>query len=254
MVARFFRGRQLILTILVILGFGGLCLLGNWQWSRHVQRQAINAYIDSRMHGAPVPIAGGPVDPQALDYQRVTLSGTYENDKSVLLRNRDYQTLTGFHLLTPLRLVSGDVVLVDRGWVPYSDTPQQARLAYPQPGQVQIDGVARKSEAGLGGPTDPPFSAERPRIDAWFQVNVERIGQQNGEKMLPIFVELQPGPTPSSAPPFAQATTDLGDGPHLGYALQWYGFGVILVVGYIVMIIRGDRRKPARPARASQAP
>lgn len=243
MAAIFFRGKGLLLTILVLVGFGFLCSLGVWQWSRHEQRMALNARIIARMAEPAIELAGGPVDPEALDYRQVRLRGVFDNERSVLLRNRSYEGITGYHLLTPLRLANGEALLVDRGWIPLTESSQAARRAFDQAGEVEIIGVARRSEAGLAGPVDPPLTAERPRLDAWFRVNLERIAEQTGYPLLPVFVEVQPGPVEGRNPPIPALTGDLGPGSHLSYAIQWFSFAIILVVGYVAMMVRGLIRR-----------
>jgi surfeit locus 1 family protein len=252
----FFRGRQLWLTPLVLLGACFLCSLGAWQWDRHVKRAERNALIDSRLSEPPILLTPGSVDLTTLDYRRVTLRGTFDNEHAVLLRNRAYDGATGYHLITPLRLSGSTgneaVVLVDRGWVPYTETSREARRIYDLDGEVVIEGVARQSEANLGGPVDPPFTADRQWLDAWFRVNIERISAQIGYPLLPVFVEIQPGPVLPAAPPIPAATTDLGLGSHLNYTLQWYSFATILVGGYIFLTLRGFKPREQRlpPRRA----
>jgi surfeit locus 1 family protein len=200
----------------------------------------LNERIASRMAQPPIELPSGPIDPEELEYRHVQVRGTFDNPNAVLLRNRAYQDITGFHLVTPLRISGTDqVVLVDRGWVPFADGSADIRRLYDLTGEVVIDGVVRKSESGFGGPPDPPFTVERPRLDAWFRVDIERIAQQSGYALLPIFIEAQPGPEPPGTPPIPSATTDLGLGSHMGYAFQWYTFAIILVVGYIVVTLRG---------------
>jgi surfeit locus 1 family protein len=52
---------------------------------------------------------------------------------------------------------------------------------------------------------------------------------------------MQPGSEPPNRPPLPSATTDLGLGSHLGYAIQWFSFAIILVVGYVALMLRGRR-------------
>lgn len=243
MVGLFFQGRRLLLTLAVVVIAAILCGLGAWQWGRYQQRVALNERINTRMLSPAIQLAGGPIDPEDLDYRRVELQGTFDSAQSVLLRNRSFGGTTGYHLLTPLRLASGEAILVDRGWVPLGESPAQARGGYEQAGEVTIIGVARKSEAGRIGPADPPFSAARPRLDAWFRVDIGRIAEQIGYPLLPVFVELQPGPQLNPPPPIPAATTDLGPGSNLSYTIQWYSFALILIVGYVAVILRGKQQR-----------
>jgi surfeit locus 1 family protein len=232
------------MTVLILIGATILCGLGVWQWNRHIQRSELNTRILSRMAEPPLALApssaANPIDAQQLDYRRVTLQGSFDDSQSILLRNRTYEGATGYHLITPLRLSGSDTaILVDRGWIPLNQSDAQARTAYTTPGEVSIEGVARQSQHGLAGPADPPFSTTQPRLDAWFRVDIERIQQQTPYPLLPIFVEMQPAREPPTRPPLPSVTTDLGLGSHLGYAIQWFSFAIILVVGYVALMLRG---------------
>ena len=100
----------------------GLCvafyLLGRWQWNRGELRQA---EYDRFAAGAEqiIPLGSKGVD-QVARFQRVSAVGHLDADHQFLLDNRSYQGRAGFEVLTPLRRPNGRVLLVDRGWVPFS--------------------------------------------------------------------------------------------------------------------------------------
>jgi surfeit locus 1 family protein len=122
-----------------------------------------------------------------------------------------------------------------------NDSPARARDGYVISGEVRITGVARKSEAGRVGPLDPPFTTTRPRLDAWFRVDIARIAEQVGYPLLPVFVEVQPDAREHPTPPIPAETTDLGPGSNLSYTIQWFSFALILLVGYVAVMLRGKR-------------
>ncbi len=234
MVRVLFSGRRLIATLLIILGAGVLCWLGFWQLDRHYQRAALNQRIAAGLAQPPAPLntAG---DLATLDYRPVTIRGVFDPAHEILLRNRSLNGITGYHIITPLRLSdgSGAAVLIDRGWIPLTEsTPDARRKLAPAPGEVVVAGIARQPEVYLGGPKDPPPGPERPRLDAWFRVDVARIQKQVPYPLLPIFIETQPVPGAPPALPQPVPPPELDAGPHLGYALQWFAFAIILVAGY----------------------
>ena len=69
-------------------------------------------------------------------------------------------------------------------------------------------------------------------VDAWFRVEIDKMQKQIDRQLLPVFVEALPGPEPDTTPPIREEVTDLGEGSHLSYALQWFSFAVILVITY----------------------
>src|SRR5439155_25549812 len=128
MLKTLFTGRQLRMTLLVLVGVAILCRLGIWQLDRLAQRRAQNARIDTRMAAPAMPLTSAAVDPDALDYRRVELRGVYDPTQEIVLRNRSLDGVPGVHLITPLRLSGSDkAVLVDRGWVPLTQSSPEAR-------------------------------------------------------------------------------------------------------------------------------
>lgn len=250
MVQAFFRGRQLWMTLLVIIGAIVLCRLGIWQLDRLAQRRAINATIAARMADPVVPLTAALAAADGQEYRHVEARGVFDPSHEIVLRNRALDGAPGMHVLTPLHLSGSDAaVLIDRGWLPQSQSDAGVRQAYGAPaGEVVVIGQLRRSQENFGAPYDPAFSAERPRLDAWFHVDIARIAQQTGYALLPMFVEQLPAP---GDPPLPRRdpTTDLGQGPHLSYAIQWFAFALILVVGYVAFVHQ-QRRKSAEGSRA----
>ena len=244
MVRYIFTGKRLIATFLVLIGVVALCGLGMWQLDRHSQRAALNARIAAGLAQSPVALETVG-DPQSLDYRLVTARGEFDPTHEVLLRNRSFNGVTGYHVITPLRLSGrNEAVLVDRGWIPLTEaSPDVRRKFNPPAGEMVVTGIARQPETYVGGPQDPPLSPERPRLDAWFRVDVARIQEQTPYPLLPLFIEVQPIPGAEPTLPQPVAPPELDQGPHLGYAIQWFAFAGILVVGYVVLqrnTLRGE--------------
>ena len=239
-----FTGRRLWLTLLVLASALVCCRLGIWQLDRLAQRRAQNALINERMARPAVALDGAPLDPAALDYQRVEARGVYDSSQEIVLRNRALNGSPGVRVLTPLRLDGGDAaVLVDRGWLPLELAAPAARQAYAAPaGPVVVQGVARRSQTGAGGPQDPPLPAGQARRDAWFRVDIAAIERQAGYRLLPVFIEQQPAPGDPQLPRRV-ATRDLGEGSHLSYTVQWFSFAAILVAGYLAWTYQQLKRK-----------
>jgi surfeit locus 1 family protein len=252
MIRTLFSGRQLWMTLLVIIGALILGRLGFWQLDRLAQRRAFNTSLNTRMAQPALTLAGAAADPDALEYRHVEVRGVYDPAQEIVLRNRELDGTPGVHILTPLRISGSDTaVLVDRGWLPRDYADQAARSAFAAPAGEQLaSGIARRSQEDAGGPQDPPLGPDRKRLDAWFHVNIARIQQQTGYPLLPIFIEQQPASPSAGIPagdltlPRPVATADLGEGPHMGYAVQWFAFAIILVVGYIAFTYSQTRQAP----------
>ena len=235
MISRFVSRRWRLLTLLVAAAVIGMGSLGVWQARRLGERRALNADIQARLAAPVVELTAADVDPAALDYRHVRVTGTYDPSTEIILRNQARQDAPGVHLLTPLRLAgSNQAVLVDRGWIPYDAPASQ----YPAPsGVVAIAGIARAGQTRQGwlSPLDPTLTAAMPRLQSWYRVDITRIQEQTPYPLLPVFVQ-QTGGFASGALPAADVDIELSDGPHLSYAIQWFAFAATLLIGYAVLV------------------
>ncbi len=231
-----FSSRWFLTTLLVLAG-GALCVrLGIWQLDRLEQRRAFNAHVESMWASEPLTLSGKPLeDLTTMEYRAMTVSGTYDFTNQVALRNRYFQDQYGYHLLTPLLLDDGSAVLVERGWIPAdgNNSPADWRK-YDEPGRVTIQGQIRLGQTNpdLGGVPDPALAPGQKRLEFWNIVNLERIGQQVPYPLLDVFVQPNPDPDDVTPPIPYQPDIELTEGPHLGYAGQWFIFATILVLGY----------------------
>lgn len=237
-----FSRRWILTTLIVLIGATACIRLGIWQLDRLKQRRAFNAHYLAMRAAEPLFLDAYPADLDLtqMEYRSVALRGVYDFDRQVALRNQ-YHTLPGaveqygYHLLTPLLFSDGSAVLVDRGWIPAEGnaTPTDWRK-YDVSGEQILQGWIRlgQSRPALGGVPDPLLTDGQTRLDFWNFVNLERIRQQLPYPLLNVYVQLDPIPT-RAAPPFPyQPTYQIDEGPHLGYAGQWFTFAALLLIGY----------------------
>lgn len=231
----------------VAVGAGVMIALGIWQLGRLEERKTQNALIESRINRPVLPLTGNLLSVLPEEYQPVTVTGVYDFSEEIVLRNRARNNSAGVHLLTPLKIEGSDkAVLVDRGWIPYEFSLPNQRQPYATPtGMVTVTGLVRLSQSkeGFIGPSDPFVNADMPRLDAWYWVNIPQIQQQfRNYELLPFYIEQNPL-ADSNALPAPSHEIDLSEGPHLSYAIQWFSFAIILVVGSAALWWTNSRRK-----------
>lgn len=208
-----------------------------WQISRLAQRRAANAAVLARMNEPILRLDGALLDPEAVALRRAVVRGTFDYSQEIVLRNRTYGEVPGVHLLVPLRIAGSDAaVLVDRGWIPFelsaADQRPQFRNAL---GEVEVQGILQAGQARRSrlSPADPPLGPDRPRLDAWFRVDLSRIQEQVPYRLLPVYLAEE---TPAGQAPRWLPRPDpdirLDEGAHLLYAIQWAAFAGILLAGY----------------------
>ncbi len=214
--------------------------LGFWQLDRRAQRLERNARITSRSSQPVLQIDGPLEDPTSVEYRYAIVSGTFDYDNEIIVIGRVRGDAPGLHLLTPLRLAGGNyAVLVDRGWIPYSEREPAARTQYRGPQQAELRGrIMRSFGTAAGLP-----AAAQPRRDAWARVDVAGIQAQMPYQLLPFYLEQlqEPGET---GLPWRGAEIVLDEGSHLSYAIQWFSFAVILLGGFFARVVLVARQRP----------
>lgn len=228
-----FSRRWLLTTFLVLAGTALCVRLGIWQLDRLTLRRAFNArYLESAA-ALPLTLSAAPAeDLTQMEYRAVTVTGRYDPANQVVLRNQFHNGQPGYFLLTPLILSDGTGILIERGWIPAEGNAALADWRqYDQPGEVTLSGILRLGQTApeLGGVPDPEGPG---RLEFWNLVNLERIASQLPYPLMPVFVQPELDPT-LTAPPYPyQPQIEISEGPHQGYALQWFTFATLLFFGY----------------------
>ncbi len=220
------------LTVLLCVAF---FFLGRWQWRRGELRQA---EYDRFASGAEQVIALGTrgID-QVPRFQRVSLVGRLDPDHQFLLDNRSYQGRPGYEVLTPLARPNGRVVLIDRGWVPFSGLRERLPgVALKPRGTVTLMGrVDTLPSPGLASGRAPPSPAGPwPKVTAF--PSMGQLSGALGVALEPDIVLLDPaeedGYVRDWHPPGMEPIR------HWSYAVQWWSFGVVLLVLWIGLSLR----------------
>jgi len=229
---KMFSRAWLLTTLLVFIGSAICIRLGIWQLDRLKQRRAFNAQVISMRAAEMLNLNQNlPADISSMEWRAVTVSGEYDFENQLALRNQYNGDQYGYHLITPLRFGNGTAVLVDRGWIPADgNTAPTDWRKYDESGQVTVTGQIRLGQAkpAFGGVAD----ADTGHLDIWNNLNIVRISEQSPYPILPVYIQPNEIENDSVPPIPFQPEVDLTEGPHFGYALQWFAFATILFFGY----------------------
>ncbi len=142
---------------------------------------------------------------------------------------------------------SGKAILVDRGWIPAADFESGDWRRFDENGRILVNGMIRSSlsKAEMGSRRDIlPAAGDLP-LRAWFFINIDQISNQMPYPLIPIYIQQTPEGVQSKLPYRTQPTLELIEGPHMGYALQWFSFAGILLIGYPFYVRKqSSRTKP----------
>jgi surfeit locus 1 family protein len=216
--------------------------LGFWQLSRLGERRLANTVGEARFESEPAEVsalvqaAGG--DLNSLEFRRATATGVFRPEDEVLIRSQVHQGVAGFHVITPLVGEDGSAILVNRGWIPLLLDQVPVAEAPPPEGTVDVEGWVRPTQLrGALGPRDPDTG----RLVTMSRVDIDRIEEQVPYELEPVYLSLL-GPDHDELPVTAPPPSFDDEGSHLAYAIQWFSFALIGLVGYFFLIRRSARR------------
>lgn len=229
--------RWLVASTIIVVSAVTFVSLGRWQLERLDEVRTANALVAERFEDPALAfreVADVTAEDQGrideLEYRAVVATGTYLPEEEVLQRSRAYRGQNGFHVLTPLLLDDGTAVLVRRGWVPFSLDQPPVRDALPPAGEVTVEGFLQRSEDQRSiGPTDPAEGD----LGIVFRADVPRLDRQIEPPLHPMVLALDAQQPPQEGRlPVPPERPDLDEANHLSYALQWFSFAAIAVLGY----------------------
>ncbi|MFJ3504973.1 MULTISPECIES: SURF1 family protein [unclassified Streptomyces] len=251
---RFLLSRQwVILTLIALVLVPTMIELGFWQFHRHERRVAQNALIQDSISAAPVPVeeltSPGHTVPRTDYWRPVTATGTFDTAHEVVVRRRtSSDDRIGVHVLTPLVLRDGKVLVVNRGWVPAAADQHSYPQVPPVPkGEVTITGRLKADETtDASGIKDLKGLPDRQVMLIDSRQQAELIGRE----VLGGYVE-QTGPAADSPERIPEPDHD-SIGAHMAYAVQWWLFAAGVPVGWVILVRRErrDREAAAAPGAA----
>jgi surfeit locus 1 family protein len=109
---------------------------------------------------------------------------------------------------------------------------------------VTVEGLLETSQTrGSFGPTDPSDQV----LDTLSRVDLDRYQEQVGGDLYPVWLQLESQQPADEPPPTPVPPPELSEGPHLGYAFQWFTFTVIALVGYPLILRRRAHQGAPEP-------
>ena len=212
------RRRDLAGAILALAVAALFVRLGVWQLNRLAERKVANAAIQAARTLAPVDLPLHRIEPEVLRDRRAHARGVYDYTHERVWRGRTYDGAPGVALLTPLRLSDGSAVFVDRGWVPSPDAAHVDATHYREGDSAEVTGLAL------------PVPRDRGDVDP------QALKDSLPYAVLSIVIQLNDSTAPHPTGLKRWRPPALDNGPHLAYAIQWFCFAGIVIVGVVVLL------------------
>lgn len=219
---------RLKLSIFALILFIILVYLGNWQLHRASQKKALATAVETKINSVAVKLS--TIAEPSLDKDRflpVTVAGVYMNQYTFFVDNQIVNRRPGFKVLTPLHSPQlNKWVLIDRGWIPMPPDRQHMPEIEPVFGLQYIRGYINNIATGVALEKDK-LQAEPswPLLIQEFDYNF--ISEQLQHPIYNFIIQTE---KPSS--------DIFNSDRHIGYALQWFTFAILVLIYYVVMSVK----------------
>ncbi len=236
-----------------LVGVAILVVLGTWQVERLHWKEGLVARIEQRTDAKPIDLdalVARFAETGDVDYTPVTAEGRFlhEGERYFL---STFEGQAGWNVYTPLLTGGGDIVFVNRGFVPYELREPQTRAKGQIEGAVTITGLARNAPTEKASNFVPDNDSAN-KTFFWRDLDAMAAGLTltSDAQVLPFFVDAGPGRAPGGWPVGGTTAINIPNS-HLQYAVTWYGLAFVLAVMTVLLVV-GDRRA-ARAATGASA-
>ncbi len=246
--------RAAVRTLLVLAATAACVGLGVWQLARLHEKHVLHAAQRGLLAQPPIEVTQALPGDTPVAGRRVHVRGRWDRSLHILLSGRTHLGAAGVTLLSPLRLASGQAVLVERGWLPAAD----ARIAHPEhfpDSTADLTGIAL------------PF-ARSPHPVAWVRLESDSAGVVLWSARAPeadTAAARMAGPLapwllralPDAAAPHVLAGEPAplvepyqvpDEAMHLSYAIQWFAFAGMIGFGSLALAVRSARARGSASA------
>jgi len=220
------KPRWIALTAFLLIMVYLFIRLSDWQFDRYNQRIQINELTTTALSSAPLEITDLSQISELNDWQKVSLRGEFINSDAKLLRRQYLERNLGFWVITPMKLDSSQVILVNRGWIPIADSSTSQQKIPPIPeGTSSIIGYVQSISDSKSEPADLPIN----------QINYLNSNNFESEPLSTKYLQLstiEPTDNQVAIIPLPELT----NGPHFSYAIQWILFALMLPIGWYILL------------------
>ena len=199
--------------------------LGIWQIERGQAKTQIMSEFENKLTKDPFYL-----NAESKKWDRVSVSGKWENKKQLLIDNVIHQGIAGYKVLTPLRIdETNKLILVDRGWIKQNKFRDQLPDIQIPDDFESVSGTLEQPELGLVL-SDELISNNWPKISQ--TKNVEVISKAYTEEIFPMI--LLADPLLKNSLEYIKITpTNMTPIKHYGYSSQWFLMFIVLCFMYI---------------------
>jgi surfeit locus 1 family protein len=239
-----YRFKPQLIPALVCLALLFLLIsLGRWQWQRAEFKDSLLKRYAQGAQAQPLTLAEVAQLGQAVQGFPVTMQGVFDNSHSVLLDNQMEGARPGFHVLTPLQTTKGDVVLINRGWIPLLPGALGKDRPMPAVPDTLNDRLALTGTVYFPSARQLTLKEEDYSRLQWpllvQKLDMAAISRVLGVELPPFVIRLDTDSRSEQGTQFVRHWKLLVMAPekHKAYSFQWFGMAFVLLVLFIIFSI-----------------
>ena len=219
-------------ALLILIG------LGSWQLQRLQWKNDLISRFETRLAADAIAIPSANAELDDLEFRNLALYGVFQHDKETFLTGRTYEGNAGFHVVTPLLLDDGRIILVNRGWVSENYRNPAKRPFSQVDGKTSVTGILRRP--GVKGYFVPEND---PKNGFWFTLVPSQINQHLalGDSAIDNFYADALRTSEVGTLPIAANTQWKLRNAHVSYAMTWYGIALALIGVYLAFHYQAGR-------------
>ena len=210
--------RKISFSIFVFFSITLFCSLGTWQVYRLQWKLDLISEINKGLNSEPVFYSNSNL----VNYQKVQFHGIFDFEKQIYLYSLNDKGTPGFDIITPIKISSNEILLVNRGWI-NKDLK----------GNKKINNIKSKSLEGIVKKITKPnvFKPENDiKNNIWYSLKLEDLESFTGYKLNNFVLFLQNGQ--SSLIKNKIVSPDLPNN-HLKYAITWYSVALSILLYFL---------------------
>ena len=210
--------RKISFSIFVFFSIILFCSLGTWQIHRLQWKLDLISEINNGINSEPVFYSNTNIK----NYQKVKFSGIFDFKKQIYLYSLNNKGKPGFDIITPLKINSNEILLINRGWIQKD-----------QKNNKNINKITSNSFEGiLKKITKPnPFKPDNDiENNIWYSLNLKDLENFTGYKLSNFVLFLQNNQNILVENKIV--SPDLPNN-HLKYAITWYSVALSILLYFL---------------------
>jgi len=227
-----------VFTVPALLLMIGLAV---WQMQRLHWKEGLIAERVGRSTAAPIALPPVGADLAPLEFHRVALQGSFDHGHEFYLAARSQNGNVGYWIVTPFKTRDGQIVIVNRGWVPEDKKLPERRAAGQIAGETALEGVIRLPQVKTFFQPENEVAK-----NVWFYLAPDQMAAAAGiPARTDLYLDADLTPNPGGFPIGGQTRINLPN-DHLQYAITWALLALSLAAVYVVYHLKLQRERGAK--------